>query len=325
MSEQENGESNNTKKIVIVLVVISAILGIYYFNKPITISDNPQGQDEKEEEKYFSEMDTSKINDSNEKEEEKQEVSSVTTPSIEVKVEDMISSVGVKTASSQGGDVEQKNITKQDAVALVNSLIVSPPVAVVTMEPKKAAEKAVNYINQYIVPEGQNAKITNVFAEKVAFYKFLLSVGEQEYTSYVSVDGKKLVTGNEYNLDENPNKIDGKEFVKISNGYYEIKGAEICKENGKPIVYFFGSKSCPHCDWQSPIVNEVVKGFEGKISYHENIDNTKELDILSKYSPQGSIPTTIIGCKYFKVGSGENIGEEKEKQAITDLINKILQ
>jgi len=151
-----------------------------------------------------------------------------------------------------------------------------------------------------------------------------MDVAGQQYPSYVSIDGKTLLSAKEYDLDKNPNTIDGKEFVNIDNGFQEVKGAEVCKENGKPIVYFFGSKTCPHCEWELPIVQEVAKLFGDKISYHENIDSDKDSAILSKFSPQGGIPTLVIGCKYFKIGSGESTGSAKEKQSLLLLINKVL-
>ncbi len=316
MNEQENGESSKSKKIIIGLIVVSVILGIYYFNKPVVVDDKK--------------VDQAKVSDEQPKGENKEEVGEVKPEVVseegkegeekkDVSAETIIESVEVKTGIVKK-DIEQKPV---DAMALVNSLI-STPVAVVTMEPKQAADKAVDYVNKYIVPQEQKAKVAQVFPEKVTFYRFLMDVAGQQYPSYVSIDGKTLLSAKEYNLDKNPNTIDGKEFVNIDNGFQEVKGAEVCKENGKPIVYFFGSKTCPHCEWELPIVQEVAKLFGDKISYHENIDSDKDSAILSKFSPQGGIPTLVIGCKYFKIGSGESTGSAKEKQSLLLLINKVL-
>ena len=210
MNEQENGESSKSKKIIIGLIVVSVILGIYYFNKPVVIDDKkvdqakvsdeqPQGENKEE----VSEVKPEVVSEEGKEGEEKKDVSAET----------IIESVEVKTGTVKK-DIEQKPV---DAMALVNSLI-STPVAVVTMEPKKAADKAVDYVNKYIVPQEQKAKVVQVFPEKITFYRFLMDVAGQQYPSYVSIDGKTLLSAKEYDLDKNPNTIDGKEFVNIDNG-----------------------------------------------------------------------------------------------------------
>jgi len=42
--------------------------------------------------------------------------------------------------------------------------------------------------------------------------------------------------------------------------------------------------------------------------------------IFSKYSATGSIPAIVIGCQYYRIGSGEGAGEDSEKQTLTKLI-----
>jgi thiol-disulfide isomerase/thioredoxin len=107
--------------------------------------------------------------------------------------------------------------------------------------------------------------------------------------------------------------------TEIEGGFKEAKDTEACMENEKPIVYFFGSTSCPHCQWEKPIIKEVVSQFGDAISYHENIDSETDMDVFSKYST-GSIPTLVIGCKYYRIGSGEASGEEAEKVALKKVI-----
>jgi thiol-disulfide isomerase/thioredoxin len=309
MNETENGEPKKSKKIAIVLVIVAIILGVYYFNKPVVNQNSEQVKPGEEKQ----------ANNEGAKEESQGETSPV------VDADSIIGSVEVKTSSTSTSPSTptDSNVGRKNALAVINALI-SSPVAVITMEPKEAADKAVNYVNKYIVPEDQPAKIVQVFPEKLTYYKFIMNIAGTEYPSYVSADGKSLITGKEYDLNKNPNTIDGKEFVSIADGFYEVKGAEVCKESGKPIVYFFGSKSCPHCTWEQPIVSEVAKSFGTRVSYHENIDNDKDQAVLDRFSPQGGIPVVIIGCKYFKIGSGETIGSDKEKAAIISLINNVL-
>lgn len=122
------------------------------------------------------------------------------------------------------------------------------------------------------------------------------------------------------------------------------KGATICKEDGKPVVYLFSTTWCPHCTWVAStfdkVVNEYVKA--GKIAaYHWELDtndntltSAKETSIPSgaqavyqEFNPSGSIPTFVIGCKYFRVGNGHEAAddlaaEEKELRAAIDAVLK---
>jgi thiol-disulfide isomerase/thioredoxin len=109
--------------------------------------------------------------------------------------------------------------------------------------------------------------------------------------------------------------VDG-EFVKLAD-------KEVCQENGKPIIYFFGSEGCSHCRWEKPILEKVVASFKDKISYHENIDTAKDQDVFSQYST-GAVPTIVLGCQYYRIGSGENLGEQKETEILTKLIQELL-
>ena len=40
-------------------------------------------------------------------------------------------------------------------------------------------------------------------------------------------------------------------------GNMKMKDVDICYEDGKPIVYFFGSNSCGYCQWEHPILHGV--------------------------------------------------------------------
>lgn len=58
---------------------------------------------------------------------------------------------------------------------------------------QQAAEKAINYINQNMLQQGTIASLVNV-TEEGGVYKFRLKIGENEYDSYVTKDGKLLFT-----------------------------------------------------------------------------------------------------------------------------------
>ena len=187
---------------------------------------------------------------------------------------------------------------------------------------QQAAEKAINYINKNLLPEGKDASLESV-EEENGIYKFRLKVGNQEYDSYVTKDGRLLFTEQGIDLDKeqnNPEETVEQKGTTIGN--FSVSQDEVCKENEKPIVYFFGSNSCPHCLWEHPIFEKVANNFEGYISFHNNMDSDKENEVLMKYST-GGIPTLILGCKYYRVGSGEQAGEETETKNLTALFCKL--
>lgn len=56
---------------------------------------------------------------------------------------------------------------------------------------QEAAEKAVDFINKYLLEEGATASLIDV-SEESGVYKFKLKIGENEMDSYVTKDGKLL-------------------------------------------------------------------------------------------------------------------------------------
>jgi thiol-disulfide isomerase/thioredoxin len=108
-------------------------------------------------------------------------------------------------------------------------------------------------------------------------------------------------------------------------GNFSVLNEKICEEDGKPIIYFFGSKSCPHCSWEHPIFEEVMTQFGDLVSSHNNMDTNQDMDIFQKYSQinNGGIPFLVLGCQYARVGSGELSGEKTEKENLTALVCKL--
>lgn len=109
-------------------------------------------------------------------------------------------------------------------------------------------------------------------------------------------------------------------------GRFTKTGDELCQQDGKPIVYFFGASSCPHCRWEHPIIKKVADKFGDQISFRNNMDNQAEdRDIWEKYAAvhRGGVPFLVLGCQYVRVGSGENDGEAKEAENLTALICKL--
>lgn len=114
-------------------------------------------------------------------------------------------------------------------------------------------------------------------------------------------------------------------------GDFLVTDKEICKENDKPVIYFFGSSSCPHCVWEKPIAQKVFNQFKNEISYHENFDSQNDSEVFQKYSDinPGYVPFLVLGCKYARVGAGENLGKDEaeskklEEEALTAILCKL--
>ncbi|MDD4531707.1 MAG: thioredoxin family protein [Candidatus Pacebacteria bacterium] len=190
---------------------------------------------------------------------------------------------------------------------------------------KKPVNSAVEYINKYLLQSGMTAKLDKIETERTApFQKVSLDINGQKFFSYVSVDGKYLYAQEPIDISKAPDggtgpEMSSKEAVEVEGSFKEIKEVEVCKENDKPIVYFFGSSTCPHCEWEEPILKSVIQEFGDAVAYHENIDTETDIDVFSKYS-SGGVPTLVIGCKYYRNGSGEAIGEVAEEEALRKVI-----
>ena len=188
------------------------------------------------------------------------------------------------------------------------------------LSPQAAAEKAIEFINQNMLQEGISASLISAVEEN-GVYKFRLKVGENEFDSYVTKNGKLLFTAG-IDLEKTPETQPRTQEEKSTIGNFLVSQDKICKENEKPNIYFFGSQGCPHCRWEHPIIEKVAKNFEGYISFHNNMDSEADMDVFGKYST-GGIPTLVFGCKYYRVGSGESLGEEEETKVLTALICKL--
>jgi thiol-disulfide isomerase/thioredoxin len=109
-------------------------------------------------------------------------------------------------------------------------------------------------------------------------------------------------------------------------GGFVLTGDEVCQEDGKPVIYYFGYAGCPHCTWNHPIMEAVAKKFPTQIAFHDNMDKLdQDQDIQEKYASisQGAVPFFVFGCKYARLGSGENYGEAEEAKFLTALICKL--
>lgn len=183
-------------------------------------------------------------------------------------------------------------------------------------EVQAMAEKAIKFVNENLLAGG-TAAILEGATDMGDVVRISLKIGEQVYTSYATKDGK-LFFPEGYEVVEKATSSQSSATV----GNFMVKDEPICMENGKPIVYFFGSNTCPHCQWEHPILEKVMKSFENLISFHNNMDANTDMEVFSKYS-DGGIPTMVFGCKYYKLGSGESDGEEQETKNLTAMLCKL--
>ncbi len=191
---------------------------------------------------------------------------------------------------------------------------------------QEAAERAINFINKNILAGETTASLIKV-SEEMGLYKIKFSIEEREIESYLTRDGK-LLFPDAINIAEEAEEgaeEGAEESAKPTGttiGNFSVNNEEICKENDKPIIYFFGSQSCGYCEWEHPVMEAVAEKFEGYIAFHNNMDSDADKNVFQKYST-GSIPTLVFGCRYSRVGAGQSVGEELETKNLTALICKL--
>lgn len=120
---------------------------------------------------------------------------------------------------------------------------------------------------------------------------------------------------------------------------------DICTtDEGKPIIRLFSTTWCPHCQWVKSTFDNTVQEYvnAGLIeAYHWEVDTydnaltqgiegtipQSEVSVFRNYNPEGSIPTFVMGCKYYRVGNGfesqNNLAaEEAEFRSVIEALIK---
>jgi len=123
------------------------------------------------------------------------------------------------------------------AFIYINQGKIKEPTVKEAFSPQQVAEKAIDYINKKkdTLTGGNIASLLNV-VEEGDVYKIHLKVGENEYDSYITKDGKFLFLGG-YNLEE--------EAQKEAAGKVETVSPEVPKQD-KPDVKLFVMAYCPY-------------------------------------------------------------------------------
>jgi thiol-disulfide isomerase/thioredoxin len=187
----------------------------------------------------------------------------------------------------------------------------------IVLTPEDIANNAMDYLNKNFVAPNTTATFLSV-SEFHGVYNITFSYEGQELSMYVTKDGSYVFISQPLKIGE---ELPKQETPKVTIGNFVVdEKSEICKEDEKVEVYFFGSQKCPHCMWEHPIVRNITELFKDHISFHENIDTEKDKEVFLKYSPRGYIPLIVIGCRYYRIGSGEEIGEDVEAQILAALI-----
>lgn len=184
---------------------------------------------------------------------------------------------------------------------------------------EQASEKLMSFVNEKALQGGMTASLIDSLEEN-GVYKIKFDVNGEEVEWSISKDGQ-IIFPQLINLTELAEE--GTTEAGTTIGDFIVTEDEIVMEDGKPVVYFFGSKTCPHCQWEHPIMEKVAKQFKDYISFHNNMDSDADSDVFAKYSDGGYIPATIIGGRYFRIGSGETLGEEENTKILEALVCKI--
>ncbi|MDD3661749.1 MAG: thioredoxin family protein [Candidatus Dojkabacteria bacterium] len=117
--------------------------------------------------------------------------------------------------------------------------------------------------------------------------------------------------------------------------------SEICKADGKPVVYLFSTTWCPHCEWIKDTFDSWAKENSDKVvAYHWELDTndntlTEEAEtevpsdhraVYDNFNPNGSIPTFVFGCRYGRVGNGFETEDslDMEREAFDKIVEELI-
>lgn len=125
---------------------------------------------------------------------------------------------------------------------------------------QEAAEKAITYINQNLLPEGMTASLLNV-AEVNGIYKFRLKIGDREHISYVTKDGNLLFPGEGVNLNEETPVSEEPTGTTAppETVYSEEKLEALAKCLSEKGVKFYGTYRCGWCIKQKEVFGKAAQ------------------------------------------------------------------
>ena len=124
----------------------------------------------------------------------------------------------------------------------------------VETSPEDLAQKAIDYINENMLSEGLTASLVSV-VEESGLYKIHLKIGEEEYDSYVSKDGKLLFPPGFIELEDSEESAPETQSNNLDNASLETL-AKCLKDKG---MKFYGAYSCSWCNRQKELFGEAAQ------------------------------------------------------------------
>lgn len=124
-----------------------------------------------------------------------------------------------------------------------------------TLSSQKIAEKVINYINQNI-PEGITASLMEI-SEENGLYKIHLKVGEIEYDSYATKDGKLLFPEGIDLEEASENQTKASEEISPIEDESSLEALAKClSQKG---MKFYGTFGCGWCNKQKELFGEAAQ------------------------------------------------------------------
>lgn len=225
----------------------------------------------------------------------------------------------------------QLSAPKQETPAAADNSSEPDQSVVNALSPEAATKKAIDYINENFDPT-KKSTLNQISSGTMSLYAFDVNFNDQVVPAWVSTDGRWFFGQGPVDMTATVSSAaesaTGPAGTATTGNFTQVTDATVCKENGKPIVYFFGTSTCPHCSWEKPVIESVAQLFNGYISFHEKIDDFgTDQAVFSKYNTTGGVPTLVLGCKYYRIGSGESDGTATEttnlKKLICNLTNNL--
>ena len=183
------------------------------------------------------------------------------------------------------------------------------------VSPEVASSQAISFIEENYTRGAVPIELIETVKES-GIYKITLNIGGDQIDVFTTLDGKMFF----------PEGVDMENRVVFERaiGGFTKTDEEVCLENGKPIVYYFGRSECPFCIWQQPVITSAMEQFEGYVVFKDHTDTEEDMDVFTRYSEEGAVPLIVIGCNYFRLGAGGSEGnEESDKNNISALTCKL--
>lgn len=123
-----------------------------------------------------------------------------------------------------------------------------------------AGEKTINFINKTMLPEGMEASLIDI-SEESGIYKIHLKIDGEEYTSYVTRDGKILFPQEGIKIEEEvPAPEEQAQVMETPQGNYSDEKLEaLAKCLADKGAKFYGTPTCPWCSKQRELFGQAAK------------------------------------------------------------------